>query len=179
MCIRDSYTALRTPSEVPRKTRETRLMTAVQALQGIHLLKDLDAATLSVVGAAASTHTFDAGQDICREGQAADGLYLIRTGSVRVTKSGSDADVVILGSGSHFGELGLVDEAPHSATVTASERCEMIKISTTTLRDKLAANPVAAAAFYRAVARSIAKRLRVTTDDLAFARQLALEQHRH
>ena len=127
-------------------------MTAVQALQGIHLLKDLDAATLSVVGAAASTHTFDAGQDICREGQAADGLYLIRTGSVRVTKSGSDADVVILGSGSHFGELGLVDEAPHSATVTASERCEMIKISTTTLRDKLAANPVAAAAFYRAVA---------------------------
>lgn len=152
---------------------------AVQALQGIYLLKDLDAATLAVVAEAATTHAFEAGADICREGQPADGLYLIRTGSVRVTKSSSDADVVMLGSGSHFGELGLLDDSPRSATVTANERCDIVKVGADALKAKLAGNPTAAAAFYRAIARSIAKRLRVTTDDLAFARQLAFDQHRN
>jgi CRP-like cAMP-binding protein len=150
-----------------------------QALQQIYLFKDLDADVLAVVALAASSVVFDAGQDICHEGQPADALYLLRSGSVRVTKGGSDADVVMLGSGSHFGELGLVDDSPRSATVTAAEHCEILRVDAARLREALAAKPAVAAAFYRAVARSIARRLRVTTDDLAFARQLALSQRRH
>ena len=126
--------------------------TTIATLQAIYLLKDLDTDTLGVVAQAASTDTFDAGEDVCREGQSAGGLYLISSGSVRVTKSGADADVVMLGSGSHFGEVSLVDDAPRSATVTANERSIIIKIDAGTLH--------------------------TTTDDLAFARQLALEHHR-
>lgn len=149
-----------------------------QALQQIYLFKDLDADTLAVVARSATGQVFDAGEDICREGQRADALYLIRSGSVHVKKNDSDADVVMLGSGSHFGELGLVDDSPRSATVTAAEHCEILKIDADRLREALAANPAVAAAFYRVVARSIARRLRVTTDDLAFARQLAIGQRR-
>jgi CRP-like cAMP-binding protein len=152
--------------------------TTIATLQAIYLLKDLDTDTLGVVAQAASTDTFDAGEDVCREGQSAGGLYLISSGSVRVTKSGADADVVMLGSGSHFGEVSLVDDAPRSATVTANERSIIIKIDAGTLHQKLAANTAAGAVFYRAAAKSLAKRLRTTTDDLAFARQLALEHHR-
>ena len=152
--------------------------TTIATLQAIYLLKDLDTDTLGVVAQDASTDTFDAGEDVCREGQSAGGLYLISSGSVRVTKSGADADVVMLGSGSHFGEVSLVDDAPRSATVTANERSIIIKIDAGTLHQKLAANTAAGAVFYRAVAKSLAKRLRTTTDDLAFARQLALEHHR-
>jgi CRP-like cAMP-binding protein len=153
-------------------------MTTVATLPAIYFLKDLDTDTLSVVAQAASRESYNAGDDICREGQGAGGLYLISSGSVRVSKIGSDADVVILGSGSHFGEISLVDDAPRSATVTANERCALIKIDASTLHQKLAANTAAGALFYRAVARSLARRLRTTTDDLAFARQLALELHR-
>lgn len=153
-------------------------MTTVAALQAIYLFKDLDADTLSVVAQAASNVTFDTGEDICREGQSASGLYLLSSGSVRVTKSNADAEVVMLGSGSHFGEVSLVDDAPRSATVTANERCVMIKVDADELRQKFAVNTSAGAVFYRAIARSLAKRLRTTTDDLAFARQLALEHHR-
>jgi CRP-like cAMP-binding protein len=153
-------------------------MTTIAALQAIYLFKELDADTLGVVAQAASTETFDIGEDICREGQSASGLYLLSSGSVRVTKSGAEAGVVMLGSGSHFGEVSLVDDAPRSATVTANERCVMIKIDADALRQKFAVNTAAGAVFYRAIARSLAKRLRTTTDDLAFARQLALEHHR-
>ena len=152
--------------------------TTIATLQAIYLLKDLDTDTLGVVAQAASTDTFDAGEDVCREGQSASGLYLLSSGSVRVTKSNADAEVVMLGSGSHFGEVSLVDDAPRSATVTANERSIIIKIDAGTLHQKLAANTAAGAVFYRAVAKSLAKRLRTTTDDLAFARQLALEHHR-
>ena len=134
---------------------------------------------LALVAQSATGVVFDAGQDVCREGQPADGMYLIRSGSVHVKKNDGDADVVMLGSGSHFGELGLVDDSPRSATVTAAEHCEIVRVDAVRLREALAAKPAVAAAFYRAVARSIARRLRVTTDDLAFARQLALSQRRH
>ncbi|MBU3672615.1 MAG: cyclic nucleotide-binding domain-containing protein [Sinobacteraceae bacterium] len=147
-------------------------------LQSIYLFKDLNADALDVISRAADTSVFDSGQDICREGQPADGMYLLRSGSVRVTKADSDADMVVLGAGSHFGELGLVDDSPRSATVTAMERCEVITIKARRLADELSAQPAVAAAFYRVIARSIARRLRVTTDDLASARQFALSQRR-
>ena len=62
--------------------------------------------------------------------------------------------------------------------MTANERCDVLKVDAAQLRKKLAEQPAIAASFHQAVARSIAKRLRVTTDDLAFARQLAQDRRR-
>jgi CRP/FNR family cyclic AMP-dependent transcriptional regulator len=154
-------------------------MSAVtSSLQQIFLLRDLRPEALALLEQASTSLTVDAGREIFREGQPADSLYLIRSGSVRVSKPGNDSDVVMLGTGSHFGELALVDDGPRSASVTAIERCEVLRVDTAALRMKLDAAPQVAAVFYRAVARSLAKRLRVTTDDLTFARQLALERRR-
>jgi CRP-like cAMP-binding protein len=147
-------------------------------LKQIFLLKDLPEDALALVDRASTTLVVEGGVEIFREGEAADGLYLLRAGSVRVGKAGSDTDVVMLGTGSHFGELGLLDDAPRSATVRANERTELVKVEAARLRTLLDAEPAIAARFYRAVARSVAKRLRVTTDDLAFARQLAQERRR-
>jgi CRP/FNR family cyclic AMP-dependent transcriptional regulator len=148
------------------------------SLQQIFLLRDLSPEALALVEQAATSMVVEGGREIFREGEAADSLYLIRSGSVRVSKPGNDNDVVMLGTGSHFGELALVDDGQRSASVTATERCEVVRVDTATLRTKLDGTPAVASAFYRAVARSLAKRLRVTTDDLTFARQLALERRR-
>lgn len=151
---------------------------AATDLTQIFLLKDLSADALALVERAATSFVVEGGVEIFREGQPADGLYLLRAGSVRVSKAGSDTDVVMLGTGSHFGELGLLDDAPRSASVRANERTELVKVDGERLRALLDAEPAIAARFYRAVARSVSKRLRVTTDDLAFARQLAQERRR-
>jgi CRP-like cAMP-binding protein len=154
------------------------MSTTAASLQQIFLLRDLRPEALALVEQATTGMTIDAGREIFREGEPSDGLYLLRSGSVRVSKPGNDSDVVMLGTGSHFGELSLVDDGPRSASVTATERCELLRVDAATLRTKLDAAPQVAASFYRAIARSLAKRLRVTTDDLAFARQLALERRR-
>ena len=54
----------------------------------------------------------------------ADGLYIIKSGNVKVTKgaaetSGVEAVLAILKPGNSFGELSLIDGLPRSANVVA------------------------------------------------------------
>ncbi len=146
---------------------------SVQALRQIYLFKDLSDEALAVVAKVATPRVFEPGHELCREGGASEGMFLIRSGTVRVTKGGSETGVVMLGSGSHFGELALVDDGPRSASVTAVERCDVLVVKGPELKQALGSRPEVGAPLYFAIAASIAKRLRATTDDLAFARQLA------
>ena len=62
---------------------------------------------------------------IIRDGDPADGLYIIRSGVCRVTKtaktSEAEAVLAILREGDSFGEIGLIDGLPRAADVTAIE----------------------------------------------------------
>ena len=61
---------------------------------------------------------------IIEDNDSIDGLYIVKKGMVKVSKSSSGAAGVeavleILGGGDSFGEFGLIDGLPRSATVTA------------------------------------------------------------
>jgi hypothetical protein len=63
-----------------------------------------------------------AGTIVIRQGDAADRFYLIADGRFRVTQSGPDGvevELRELGPGQPFGELGLLNRVPRTATVTA------------------------------------------------------------
>lgn len=67
--------------------------------------------------------------EIIRDGDAADGLYIIKSGMAKVTKGaaetvGVEAVLAILRRGNSFGEIGLIDGSPRSATVTAMNSME-------------------------------------------------------
>jgi signal transduction histidine kinase len=67
---------------------------------------------------------YDAGQVICKEGEAGDDFYIIESGQVVISKESEDGDLVVLGyrkSGEMFGEIALITASPRSATVTAAE----------------------------------------------------------
>ena len=53
-------------------------------------------------------------------------LYLIVSGKATVTRKGKT--VATLGSGSHFGELSLLDRRPRNATVTSKTDMELFVI---------------------------------------------------
>src|SRR5688572_13853682 len=64
----------------------------------------------------------DAGDTLFREGDEARTMYVVLNGEVEVLKrsrNGVDARVAVLGPGDWFGELGVVDIKPRSATVRA------------------------------------------------------------
>lgn len=66
--------------------------------------------------------TFSAAEIVFRQGYPADYAYIIKEGEVEVyyvENDKSETHIAYLGEGEMFGELGLIDDAPRSASVRA------------------------------------------------------------
>ena len=76
-------------------------------------------------------------------GDTTDSLYIVLSGRLKVMMSDADVKEVILsilGPGEFFGEMGLIDDAPRSATVVAIESCELLSIAKRDFKKCLAEN---------------------------------------
>jgi CRP-like cAMP-binding protein len=146
---------------------------AQSLLQNVYLFKELTPKELELVGAVAKTETFNAGDEIFTEGDAAVSLYVLKFGSVKIQHSGKNdrVDVATIGSGSHFGEMAFLDNEKRSASVSVMEKTDLLRIDFAELRKTLDANPAVAVKVYRALAHFLCGRLRVTTTDLTYARE--------
>jgi len=98
---------------------------------------------------------------IVEEGTLSDGAYIIESGKVEVFKklpNGQTQQIARLDKNDIFGEMGLIDQLPRSATVIALEDC-CISIMTPDSFNSLAkSNPKA----LMPVLKILAKRLRNT-----------------
>ena len=96
---------------------------------------------------------------IMAAGDATDSLYIVLSGRLKVMMSDSDGKEVILailGPGEFFGEMGLIDEEPRSASVVTLEPCELLSIAKRDFRKCLAEN----FEMSMAVMRGLVRRLR-------------------
>ena len=92
-------------------------------------------------------------------GDLTDSLYIVISGRLKVMMSDADGKEVILsilGSGEFFGEMGLIDDSPRSASVVAIEPCELLCVNKRDFNRCLADNFEMA----MAVMRGLVKRLR-------------------
>src|SRR5438874_7157712 len=65
-------------------------------------------------------------------GDPTDSLYIVLSGRLKVMMSDADGKEVILailGPGEFFGEMGLIDDEPRSASVVSIEPCELLFIA--------------------------------------------------
>jgi CRP-like cAMP-binding protein/Fe-S-cluster-containing dehydrogenase component len=74
---------------------------------------------------------FTPGQVICRQGDAADSFYLVRIGFVKVSQTHAGGEMVLayLSRGEYFGETALLENTERSATCTALDHVEVVRIS--------------------------------------------------
>jgi Fe-S-cluster-containing hydrogenase component 2 len=84
-----------------------------------------------------------AGETIFEEGQPPDGLYLIRRGSVTVSRKLAGREIVLsyVSAGNYVGEMALISQSPRTATVRATTATEAIVLDAATFRRVLARNP--------------------------------------
>lgn len=73
--------------------------------------------------------SFAAGAVIFKEGDKADAVYFLETGTVEVSRSDNGAKITLakLGKDAVFGEMALIDKKPRSATVIALEATTGLK----------------------------------------------------
>jgi putative ABC transport system ATP-binding protein len=86
---------------------------------------------LSDIAAKMKREKHAAGATIIRQGDLGDKFYVVRNGSVEVskTKDGRSDTMVNLGPGAFFGELALLRDEPRAATVIATEPVELLTLS--------------------------------------------------
>jgi CRP/FNR family cyclic AMP-dependent transcriptional regulator len=92
-------------------------------------------------------------------GDATDSLYIVLSGRLKVMMSDADGKEVILsilGPGEFFGEMGLIDDAPRSASVVAIEACELLSLAKRDFKQRMAENFEMA----QEVMRGLVRRLR-------------------
>jgi len=80
---------------------------------------------------------------IMAAGDATDSLYIVISGRLKVMMGDADGKEVILsliGPGEFFGEMGLIDESPRSASVVTIEPCELLQVSKRDFRKCLQEN---------------------------------------
>lgn len=142
-------------------------------LQNIYLFKELNPEELEKVSSISRIESFNPGDEVFAQGDQAHSVYVVQFGSVKIQHNGKNdlVDVATLGTGSHFGEMAFVDGEARSATVSAIERAEIIRIDFDDLRQVIESHPSIAVKIYKSLARYLCGRLRLTTNDLTFARE--------
>jgi CRP-like cAMP-binding protein len=136
-------------------------------LEGVALFKELPEPGLQTLAERGRPKHFAAGDVIMRQGDASDALHVITRGRVRVEREQpSETPLVLaeLGAGDVIGEMGLLDSAPRSATVTALDDTETIEIHSSVMALVIMQYPQIAAVLLRTLSR----RLR-SADELADA----------
>ena len=106
-----------------------------------------------------STQIFNKDDVIIEEGSLSNDAYIIESGSVEVSKILPDGKIQIitkLDKNDIFGEMGLIDQLPRSATVRALEDCSVSVMTPDDFNSIAKKNPKA----LMPILKVLAKRLR-------------------
>ena len=124
-------------------------------------MASLPPATRKVVLAAADRFALPAGTALFHQGDDADALYLLRSGTlgVYVERHGVQALVALIRPGEIIGEMAVAAHVPRSASVSAIRDCDLLRLTPVIFRRLAKAH----SAIHRALVQVLAHRLRRTT----------------
>ncbi len=101
---------------------------ALGALRRCALFTAVDDPTLELCASSLRIRRYRKNETIFHQGDPGDSLYIIGSGSVKIVLPSPEGEegaiIATLGRGDFFGELALLDGAPHSATAVAIEASE-------------------------------------------------------
>ena len=123
--------------------RQTMDAVALRRAVRAQIATSISEADLDEMVEGASIKMYAAGHVLFKEGDEADGLHLIRKGSVTVSNEVGGKEVVIsyVSAGHYVGEMALLSGAKRSATIRAAVNCETILLTAKTFKAVTHRNP--------------------------------------
>jgi CRP/FNR family transcriptional regulator len=148
----------------------------VRLMKSIVLLKDMPERTIQALAEFLKPRRFASGAVVFKEGGRGMSMYFVASGRIRIykrTASGSSTQLAIVGPGSFFGEMALVDQVPRSASAAAAEPCLLFELFSGDLEDWIKDSPPQALQFFSALSHVTARRLRNTSKELTLHSDLS------
>jgi len=106
-------------------------MTHLDFLRNVSLFESLDQQELEALSDVTFTRTFSKDNVIILAEEEGDTLFILKKGQVKVSivsEGGREVILSLLGPGSVFGELSLLDGKPRSANVVATEETDLLML---------------------------------------------------
>lgn len=118
---------------------------------------------------------YAAGETIIKKGEVDNWAFFLISGQVKIVK-GDKTFAVFQRSGDLFGEMGVIDGSPRSASVWALSKSMVLGIDCTALaKDQLPQGTALHYTVFRLFAEVLAERLRITNEEVS-ALQKALQE---
>ena len=147
-------------------------------LREVRLFKNVGAEDLAVLATSLRERPLRKGQVLFREGDAGSEMFLLRRGSIVISKTVTGRVEQVLarmGPGDFFGEMSLFDRSPRSATVQADADSTLLVLDRAALARMTEQSPRAAAAFFQSLVHVFIDRLRASGDLVAEVTRWGLE----
>ena len=119
--------------------RRARLGSRIDLLTGCDLFEQVADGDLTQLAAQAEPVDVPSGAEVVTEGEPADAFYVVASGRMAVT-SASGVDVPDLGAGDYFGEIGLLERIPRTASVTAVGAASLLRVDGAAFLEALTAS---------------------------------------
>ena len=162
---KDNVTAICLAVEAAADEEHTDVEGKTEILRRIPLFQHMTYKELLAILGIARGRQFEKGQSIIKEGEQGDELFVLFRGKVDVLKGG--LKIAQLKAGGHFGEMGLVDQAPRSATVVAVDETSAVSIDRDSLLKLMRRDSLLAVKLLWSFVQVLSERLRNTNDALA------------
>ncbi len=135
------------------------MLSNLDLLRRVPLFSLLTVTQAEVISGAVVKRRFKRGEVLVEQGQKSDALFILLTGRARVMSSDSRGREVILATlsqGDYLGEMSIIDNEPHSATVRAEVQTDVLLLGRTEFARCLSENT----SMSLVVMRGLVKRLR-------------------
>jgi CRP/FNR family transcriptional regulator, cyclic AMP receptor protein len=117
----------------------------LEQLERLPLFRGLPLDTLGEILKAGQLQTFQAGEVILRQGDLGAEMYILLSGQVEIDRrlggGGPRFLRLVLEPGEFFGEMGLLESKPRTATVIALDQTECLTLTRPQLEELLRAYP--------------------------------------
>jgi len=100
-------------------------------LESSKLFSQLPQAELRAISQVTTERQFSAGEAIFQEGEAGNGIFVVKTGRVQISAALENGERHVFSDvqpGDIFGEMALLDDHPRSATASAAEKTTVLFI---------------------------------------------------
>ncbi|MES2949068.1 MAG: Crp/Fnr family transcriptional regulator [Pseudomonadota bacterium] len=142
------------------------MLSNLDLIRRVSLFSMLTPEQAEALAATVSKKRFKRGEVLVEQGRKSNALYIVLAGRTRVLMTDSKGKEVILAtleSGDYVGEMSLIDDEPHSATVVADKQVDVLVLGRDSFLRCLGENMEMA----HGVMRVLVRRLRKASENIS------------